>query len=256
MSAFTDILGGVASVGIPFLSTAAQIGLPIAQLISAKANNKRAVLPASVDSRMSTHLAELNNMRAGLSTGNAYRGFLDSLDDQRAEATARLTKATGGNFNAAITGSQRLNEAFGDSASKFGANALDTRLGYDNLIGQETQKISDREYNLQQQNYLQQKTEATQNKQAGFSNLFAALEDLSGIDIPGKKVDEAGLLDRTAYSSPSAELESLSMGGPGMATGITTPSSPVDSVGFGDSYFNPQTFGSNFLKSKKYSLSF
>lgn len=228
----------------------------VGELLGAKKAKKRANIPSSVDSRMSAYESELNNQRANLSTGNAYKGFIDSLDKERAATTEKLTKATGGFYGNAIAGAQALNDTYGESLSKFGQSAMGLGADYDQMKGQVVRDMSMRKFNVDQQNYLQNESDYRTKKQSGYENLFSTLEGIAGLDFGGQKVSQDAVsetLDLTAYDDNGTE---------GFKIDETDTFDMVDepygtpSPAFGENYFKPKPFGSNFLSKKKYTLSY
>lgn len=223
----------------------------VGELLGAKKAKKRANIPASVDSRMSAYESELNNQRANLSTGNAYKSFVDSLDKERAATTEQLTKATGGYYGNAIAGAQALNDTYGESLSKFGQGALGLEADYDQMVGNVVRDMSMRKFNVDQQNYLQNESDYRTKKQSGLENLFGTLEGLAGLDFGSKNVSEdkvSETLDLTAYDDEGGfkfdETETVDM------------TDGMPSASFKENYYNPKPFGSNFLSKKKYTLSY
>lgn len=239
---------------IPLAIGAVQAGMGVAQLLSAKNAKKRAHIPSTVDSRQKEYDSELMNQRANMSTGTAYRGFIDSLDKERANATEQLTKSTGGYYGAAVSGAQRLNDSYGDSLAKFGQNALNAETDLLQLHGANVNRMADRKYNIEQQKNLQNLSDYKTDRQSGFGNLFGALETVAGLDFgSGNKVsadDMSGLLERTAYDDVP-DLDDL---------GVDTDSLDMAgfdegaSEGFTENFYNPKPFGDSFMKKKKFSL--
>lgn len=238
---------------VPLAIAGVEAGTGVAQLIAANKAKKRAHIPSTVDSRTNEYDAELNNMRANLSTGAAYRGFIDSLDKERAATTQAITKSTGGYYGAAVGAAGRLNDTYGESLSKFGQSALGLQSDYMQLHGGVVKDMAARKYNIEEQNYLQNESDYKTQQQSGIGNLFAALESAAGTKIGGSggggTGDVSGLIEKTAYDelpqTPTAN-----------ASSITDPTKQAVPDPFANNFYNPSKFGSDFMKKKKYSLSY
>lgn len=182
---------------IPLLTTAAELGVSAAQLISAHANKKRIVPPSSEDSRQDMFLKELNQNRANLSTGSAYRSFIDSINQDEANTINTVTKNAGGYVGAAIGAADTINKSAGDAKAKLGGEALNVQDQVNQERGALISEMAKRKYDVQLMKYGQNQADYRENKQAGFSNLLATLGTIDPSDY-AKKTPDTGTTDPTS----------------------------------------------------------
>lgn len=151
--------------------------LGVAQLLNSIRLQKKAnrMMPSSVDANEQQYHSQLNNLRAGRTTGAAYSEGLRQLRNQGADVTQSLFNRAGGYGGSAMAGLSRINASMGDAYGKLWSNREQGNIAYEQMFGASTQSMAQRSGDLAMMRYAQALRDSRDARAAGQTNVLNAL---------------------------------------------------------------------------------
>jgi len=188
--------GGASSPGAGIAGGA----LGALQLIQGMAQQRKAnkLRPGLEDPEQRMFLNEINQRRKAMRSGSAYTEDLRLLGGQQASTNQGLVSAGGGAGGATINALLKSQRGTGAAYGGILANAEKTASAYDSMYEGVLEKVASRKLDLQTFEYNRALANAAKNKQAGESNILAALARQGPITMPGAQNNTQEVPDENA----------------------------------------------------------
>lgn len=125
-------------------------------------------------------LNQLQEQRRALQTGTANMAQQEAIQQQGALATQNALRASGGDIGTAIWALNRINRSTGRGLNELYSGMSGQAMQMMGLLGQTTQAMANREYQIKGMDRAQKLAEATQARKDFGENLMGTLKQLTG----------------------------------------------------------------------------